>query len=48
MLLNNNPHFCGFYISLNARSLNLDIPKIFISDPDISDKLREIALKVNI
>jgi hypothetical protein len=46
LLLNKNHRFLGFYVSLNARSLNIDIAKIINDCPNSSDHLKEIASKI--
>jgi hypothetical protein len=45
-LLNKDARFCGFYVSLNARSLDIDISKIIEEYSDGTDQLKEIALKI--
>jgi hypothetical protein len=45
-LLNKNLRLCGFYVTLNARSLDIDISKIMEKYPDSIEQLKEIALKI--
>jgi hypothetical protein len=45
-LLNKHIRFYSFYVSLNARILNIDISKIINEFPNSSDHLKEIASKI--